>query len=94
VKIIRPNESARNTSGGFVGAPQSRGWLKEWIENKGRWVLLDCGHVEDLNDRAMLIIRTFDGCTVGCEQCNRFASVVKTLQSKTPITETADEPLF
>jgi hypothetical protein len=94
VKFIKPTVPAGEPSGGYIGAPEKRDWLKEWIENKGRWVLLECGCIDDLNDRAMTIIKTFEGCTVGCERHNRFVSVVRTLSRKTPPVKQPDEPLF
>lgn len=94
MKIIRSSAPAGESSGGCVDAPQSREWLKEWIENKGRWVELECGHIDDLNDRALLLIKTFDGCTIGCEKCNRFVSIARSLKTKNPPAQIPDEPLF
>lgn len=41
------------------GRHESRGsglpltWLKEWLENQGKYVELSCGHMIDLNDRSV-----------------------------------------
>jgi uncharacterized protein YlaI len=94
VKFVRPNVPAGNAPGGHVGAPQSRDWLKEWIENKGRWVRLICGHIEDLNDRTLTILKTFPGTEVLCNECNRFVLVKESLRTKRPPTKIPDEPLY
>jgi hypothetical protein len=94
MKIIRSAVPAGDSSGGYVDVPQNREWLKEWIENKGQWVELECGHIEDIGDRSLIVIKAFKGCTVGCERCNKFVSVVRTMVRKTPPVKQPDEPLF
>lgn len=68
------------------------GWLKEWKANRGKWVELSCGHKDDLNDAALLIINMFDGCDVYCETCGVFASVVAPYKYQSPVYPI--EPLF
>lgn len=92
MKFIKHSEPAGGNSGGFAGVPQSQDWLKKWIEEKGRWVDLQCGCKEELTDRGLLLIGTFDDCEVLCERCNRFSRVIGTHKPKR--TSYPDTPLF
>lgn len=96
MKLIRPgNVAASNTGGSYTHArPQGLEWRKEWLANQGQYVTLQCGHEEDLNDKAILIIKSFDGCTILCEQCNRFVSIIGPAKRRKPATEQNDEPPF
>ena len=79
-------------SGRGGASPQSQAWRKEWLENKGQYVRLECGHVEDLHDRTIVIIKTFDGCEVLCERCNSFETVIGTHRYQSP--EYSQDPMF
>lgn len=90
-------------------AGRSRGtpdWLKEWLEKRGQYVKLSCGHLEDLNYGALLIIARFGlhkGRSVMCEQCNIWVDVTAPITMHeyyahrygiTPSSTIPDEPLF
>lgn len=80
-------------------APGRPAWLKEWIANQRRYVLMICGHKDDLNDRSLLIIKTFGQkhVEVYCETCNAFRAVKKTIgfREYSNITyRLPEEPLF
>lgn len=90
-------------------AGRSRGrpdWLAEWLANKGHYVKLSCGHLEDLNYGALLIIARFGiqkGRCVMCERCNIWVDVEKPITMQeyfahrygiTPSSTIPDEPLF
>lgn len=105
MKIIRPTAGAplSNAQGGFPPVHQSHGrpqWLKDWIADKGRYVLLKCGHKDDLNDQSMIIIRAFGKrqVTVFCERCNDFVHIDKTVgfreYANIHAAAIPDEPLF
>ncbi len=78
-------------SGGQSGIPS---WRRKWIENQVRWVLLECGHIEDINDRTLSFINSFTGAEIDCVECSAFVKVVKTLKSKNKYPPIPDEPLF
>lgn len=59
----RPAQLADN--GEWWDYPSPNHWLKEWLENQGQYVRLECGHTEDLKDRGALII----GNRVLCDEC-------------------------
>lgn len=73
-------------------------WLREWIADQGVYVLLSCGHKENLNDRALLIIARLDGTYVICERCNDMAAVVRHMQfreyANIPAIAESSIPLF
>jgi hypothetical protein len=57
-----------------TGRPE---WFKEWLEDKGKWVELECGHKVDLNERGQLNLvgtKRGDMLTI-CEQCWQFCAV-------------------
>ena len=72
-------------------------WLREWLANQGRYVMLTCGHKEDLNDSALLIIYVFGkhgkGTDILCEQCNKFVGV-KAKWKQPPKQVIPNEPMF
>ena len=71
--------------------------MTEWIKDQGRWVELTCGHKEDLNDKALLIIAVFGkhgkGTDVLCERCNKFVGV-KAKWKTPPKQAISNEPMF
>ena len=80
-------------------APDRPAWLKEWIANQHRYVLLKCGHKDDLTHRGMLIIKQFGQkqVDVWCETCNAFKGVVRTMKFREYAGITyrlPDDPLF
>lgn len=90
MKFIRqPSAPVTNVSG---RTRAFNGWLKEWKANQGKWVVLSCGHNEDMHSSALLIINLVDGCDVYCETCQVFASVVGPREYVSPVSPIA--PLF
>lgn len=63
--------------------PLRPAWLKQWLEDKGKWVKLECGHKENINDRSALVIlqKTFGkkNIHVYCETHNAFFAVERAL---------------
>lgn len=89
-----PDRSARRV---HVRAEKPQ-WLREWIEDQGHYVLLSCGHRENMNDRATLIIARISGVYIVCEKCRDLAAVVKHMKfteyAQIPAKAETDEPLF
>lgn len=51
MRIVRPTSDGGKKGSGFGSSVHSRpDWLQEWIENKGQYVKLRCGHRLDLKD--------------------------------------------
>jgi hypothetical protein len=92
VRFVRHDKPATDDGGGFVGTPQQRDWLEEWIEKKGCWADLECGCKADLTDRGLLVIGAFKDAEVLCERHNRFARVTGT--HKPARTVYPQTPLF
>src|SRR5882672_6671756 len=89
MKLHKPGTPGSKAVGGGnpfapskMTAPGRPAWLKEWIANQHRYVLLRCGHKDDLTERGMLIIRAFGqkDTSVYCERCNAFKGVVRTMK--------------
>lgn len=82
MRLVRPMEipSRGNTGGHFrsIGIPK---WLKEWIEDRPRFVLLECGCKDNLAIRGVLYIHSYRDCKthVYCERCQCYSVVVRTL---------------
>jgi hypothetical protein len=81
MKLRRPNAATPLPRGSGVGRPHVPEWLKEWRENQPQFVLLGCGHKEDVNARFVLIVKSFElkAVQVYCESCEEFRTVTKTL---------------
>ena len=97
MKFTKPSYVPRDPSGVRSSAPFRRpDWLREWLANKSQFVLLSCGHKEDLNHNTMLLIR--DDHFVMCVQCDDWARVVESLgllkYHGIPEPEETDIPLF
>jgi len=75
-------------------------WLRDHIADKGEFVLLDCGHKDNINARATLIIAAVmgRGTQVFCERCGHFAGVVRHMRFREyadiPEKPNSDIPLF
>jgi len=82
MKLIRAN-AAGPTSPRSGGSVHSREWFREWIENQSRFVLLACGHKDDLSDQTIVVLRAFGmkkgNVDVLCERCCSFQRVVKAI---------------
>ena len=98
MRLIRPPGAFTKVPGGtpFIGpgAHRRSEWLKEWLANKPRNVVLSCGHHEDLSIPGLIILKAFGEKKVDvlCERCNAFATVIRHLKPK--VRETPSEPLF
>lgn len=79
---------------GGVSRPQ---WLREWIANQPRFVLLACGHKDDINI-PYTIIFGFPEVQVLCDRCASFQPIRKYLNLQQYAEFAAkpipDEPLF
>ena len=105
MKLIRPNSGGIGASAA-TGAGASRRiptrtpkWLQERIEDRGIFVLLSCGHKENINDRAVTVIAQLSGTRVLCERCNYPVTVVRHLKFREyadlpPPREDSPVPLF
>lgn len=73
-------------------------WLRDWIEDQGSFVLLSCGHKENMNDRASIIIARIAGVYLVCPRCNDLAAVVRHMKfteyAQIPPKVESDIPLF
>lgn len=102
VKPFEPTPGKKAGGGLRPHYPIRPQWLKDWIADKGQWVLLSCGHKDNMNDRATIVIRIFGtrNVEVFCERgkCYRFVSIVRLMKFKEyadiPNTAIPDEPLF
>ena len=100
MRLTKPSAKPAPTSlrGGLSHAIRPQ-WLKDWIADQGHYVKLACGHKDNLNDRALLIIAAFgkSQVTVFCERCNLFTAVVRKMTFREYANITAvipDDPLF
>lgn len=107
MRIVRPNEPATVKGGRLDGSkyvPGKPQWLREWQENQRHYVMLSCGHKDDINSRGILIIKALlpvgktSHYDVFCEPCNAFKRVKRNMTKYeylgiTP-AEIPDEPLF
>jgi len=73
-------------------------WLRKHIEDKAKFVLLSCGHRDNINDRSLTVIATMGRVSVWCERCNAFATVSRHMRfreyANLPPVEDSDIPLF
>lgn len=106
MKFRRPTApgdvDAPRSSGSFVGKPNLRpDWLKDWIDNKAKYVLLACGHKVDLKWRGQITLEGLDeekGIFTNCQQCDRFSAIERGMSFSEyhgkPTAVIPDEPLF
>jgi hypothetical protein len=102
MKFRVPSVSPRPDSPG-TGGFRSRGrpeWLKEWLENRGKWLVLDCGCEEAWDEKSMTVLYLFgpEEIQIFCETCQRFAKwkewISWTQYLNISPAATSDEPLF
>src|SRR6266576_5179517 len=67
-----------------LNPPQRAAWLQEWWSNKPDFVMLHCGHKEDVkqNGTTVLLVRADRAkrrVTVYCEQCETFSPITRHL---------------
>jgi len=93
--------SAPHSPGSSVGKPTGRPeWLKDWIADKGKWVVLQCGNKIDLNERGQILLvgqKKGDLLTI-CEKCWLFCAVERHISYSEyrgiPTAVIPEEPLF
>lgn len=101
MRFKKPFERPIPTSPGIGRSRGRPDWLTEWLENRGQYVLLSCGHKEDLKYGHLLIIHKFGldkGRIVMCERCNIWVSVARPITMQDyfglPALTTHSEPMF
>ena len=102
MKFPRPSApgDAPHPQGSAFDKPRQGNWLKEWLANKGNWVLLECGNKADLNDNGQTMLV---GLEVGelrtiCVKCWLYCRVERHISINEylgiPTAVIPDEPLF
>lgn len=98
-KPVQNQGSAPHSSGSLLGKSHGS-WFTEWLENKGKYVLLACGHKADLNDKGqtnLIGAKRGDMLTI-CVKCWQFSRVTKHITFNEyrdiPTAVIPDEPLF
>ena len=100
MRLIRPGDAPPPDRGRGIAHPYKKHeWFREWLANKGRYVLLTCGHKEDINFRGILIIMAvFKEIDVFCDRCNKWATIKSKISfmeyAEVPPLKESDEPLF
>lgn len=104
MQLRRPKASpgsGPHSQGSNVGKPTgSPQWFKEWLEDKGQWVLLTCGDKADLKDRGLTRLegQKKGDLLVICQKCWQIPAVERHLSYAEyrgiPTAVTPDEPLF
>lgn len=75
MKLIRQMTPTRHAGGGH-SRPQ---WLKEWLADQPQFVLLGCGHKDDIKIAGTIILKVYGGDDVEvlCDRCDKFQRVVR-----------------
>lgn len=75
MKFRKPAARIEPSGKGFnAGRPRVADWLKEWLANQGKWMLLDCGCRDAWDTRSMTVIHLFGPreTQIWCERCHKF----------------------
>jgi hypothetical protein len=79
VRIIQPNDLA-----GPKGnkSPVRPDWFVEWLANQGKWVLLECGCIEDVHLPTCITLLTGKTIVILCpfDQGHGMVKIKKTLK--------------
>lgn len=77
--IIQPNGLAGPMGNNSPGRPD---WFAEWLANKGQWVKLECGCIEDVHLPQCITLLTGKRIFIMCpfELDHGFQLIVKTLK--------------
>lgn len=100
MRLVRPDAGPPLPRGVGVGRPVMPEWRKEWIANQPHFVLLQCGHKDDISLAGVLIRKAFGtkDVEVLCEPCDAFQLVKRKLNLSEyhgiPAAVIPDEPLF
>lgn len=84
MKLVKPSVSPSlgTSRDGLTRTTHRRPeWLKEWIANKSKYVLLACGHKENIAeaDSAITLIQTFKECQLYCWRCKDFSAIEESI---------------
>src|SRR5690349_8595368 len=102
MRFIKPVDSSPASRGRSSRIPRAKPqWLKEWIEDQGKFGLLKCGHKLNLSARGLTIIEAFGGkkaVQVYCETCNDFSELKRLMKfteyAGITVPAVPDNPLF
>lgn len=102
--LIHPRRETRCRpvgSGSYRVLPE---WLRDYIADQGQFVLLECGHRENIGDRGVLLIVGMqrygkrNNTQVLCERCNQFVGIERHMKfqeyANIPVKKDSDIPLF
>jgi hypothetical protein len=99
MRLIRPADSpGKSSPTSRVSRAYKPQWLREYIEDQGKFALLSCGHKLNVNERAVSIIIRRLGAYVVCERCGEPMAVVRYMKfreyAELPAIVESDIPLF
>jgi hypothetical protein len=78
MRIIKPNSLA---GGKGNKSPHRPDWFAEWLANQGKWVLLECGCIEDVHLPQCITLLTGKQIYISCpfDLDHGFQAIAKTL---------------
>lgn len=103
---VNPGSPEYDSQGSFVGKPNQRlerpDWLKEWIDNKAKYVLLACDHKVDLKWAGQITLEGMgdnrNQVLTNCGLCGQFIAIERGLSYNEfkgiPTAVIPAEPLF
>lgn len=102
MRFVKRLESSPASRGRTPHIPRAKPqWLREWIEDQGRWGLLKCGCKLNITARGLTIIEAFGGkkaVTIFCERHNEFYELVRLMKfteyAGITVTAIPDIPAF
>lgn len=79
MRIIRPNDLAGPKGNKSPGRPD---WFVQWLADKGKWVLLECGCIEDVHLPNCVSLLTGKKIYIECpfNEGHGFQAIKKTLR--------------
>jgi hypothetical protein len=103
-KVITNPPPRSSTTRGRV-PPRLPSWLRDYIADQGQFVLLDCGHKDNLTAKGALLIvaltstnKKKNNTQVFCDRCRHFAGIVRHMRfseyANIPVKVITDAPLF
>lgn len=78
MKLIRP--VGRETAPVRPVRPRKLNWKQERIEDRPQFVLLACGHRDNMAIRATIILNLFSGVEMYCSRCKAFTRIKKKIR--------------
>lgn len=82
MKLVKPSDGPLPSNGKrAIRSNRRPRWLLEWIENKSQYVLMQCGHKENIAiaDSAIALIQTFDDVKLYCNKCKKFSAIERSI---------------